>query len=230
MSNDNAATDTYDTENEERATLAADIIITCNDDILMIRRRWEPYTGYLALPGGLVDHNEEPHEAAARELKEETNVIIDPSQLRLVGVYTKPDRDPRGRVISWAYHVDLPNRPTTAQAGDDAAELHWISKTDLITENLAFDHGSIITDALARDEKAESEELHGACKKLLATGKFTDKTYSKVLGTTDRHQRAQQLIDLYSLMGKDLNKFELPVEVGITRTYHLAVDIIKNAN
>ena len=44
--------------------------------------------------------NETTEQCAVRELKEETNIVI--SDLHQIGVYSKVDRDPRGRTVSVA--------------------------------------------------------------------------------------------------------------------------------
>lgn len=61
-----------------------------------------------------------------------------------MGVYDRPDRDPRGRYVSVAYAVKVPDG-TTAQAGDDAAAVRWVPLDAL--GDLAFDHGEIVADA-----------------------------------------------------------------------------------
>jgi 8-oxo-dGTP diphosphatase len=43
-------------------------------DILLVTRGNEPYSGYLAFPGGFVDYNEDPITSCIRELREECSV------------------------------------------------------------------------------------------------------------------------------------------------------------
>ncbi|SDP88005.1 8-oxo-dGTP diphosphatase [Actinopolyspora xinjiangensis] len=66
--------------------------------------------------------------------------------LTRLGIYDHPDRDPRGRVISVAYHLALPRR-AALQAGDDARDAAWHSLNALHTADLAFDHAHILHDA-----------------------------------------------------------------------------------
>jgi 8-oxo-dGTP diphosphatase len=69
--------------------------------IALIRRRNDPFKNSYALPGGFVEAGETVESACIREVKEETG--LDVSDLRLIGVYSEPRRDPRGHVISIAF-------------------------------------------------------------------------------------------------------------------------------
>jgi len=113
--------------------------------VLLVKRRIAPFAGQYAIPGGFVHENEDLHQAALRELEEETGV----SDVYLEQLYSfgKPDRDPRGRVITVAYFA-LISADRTLQAGSDAAEAGWYSTDDLPT--LAFDHPAILGYALER--------------------------------------------------------------------------------
>lgn len=122
----------------------ADVVCIRGGDVLLIERGWPPYQGQMALPGGGVDPGETSRAAAARELAEETGVRVAPENLVLVGVYDRPDRDPRGRYVTAAYVVTVPD-DTTAQAGDDAAAVQWAPLK--APGELAFDHGEIVADA-----------------------------------------------------------------------------------
>jgi 8-oxo-dGTP diphosphatase len=112
---------------------------------MLIERKHEPFAHTWALPGGFVDPNETVEEAAARELVEETGVVL-PEAPALVGVFSKPGRDPRGWVISVAYALHLPHQQLDPKAGDDAAQVRWFNLDEL--PPLAFDHADIIRKAL----------------------------------------------------------------------------------
>ena len=115
--------------------------------ILLIKRGNHPFKGCWALPGGFAEPGETIEETAARELREETGV--EGVDLRLVGIYSKPNRDPREWVVTAAYATVLPEGSIVA-AGDDAAEARWFDiKNVQSMENLAFDHDEIIADAIA---------------------------------------------------------------------------------
>jgi 8-oxo-dGTP diphosphatase len=94
--------------------------------VLLIRRAddSDAYPSRWALPGGYVDADERIETAASRELAEETGLTA-PTTWRRVGIYDRPDRDPRGRVVSVAYAAVLPE-PVTPRAGDDATAPAWV--------------------------------------------------------------------------------------------------------
>ena len=113
-------------------------------EVLLIQRKSPPFADHFALPGGFVDPNETPEEAAARELSEETG--LESIELIEVGVFGTPGRDPRGWVVSAAF-VGLINADSSATAGDDAAHVQWFALDRLPA--LAFDHSQMIDRAQA---------------------------------------------------------------------------------
>lgn len=115
--------------------------------LLLIKRKNEPYKDHWALPGGFVDENEDLKDAAIRELEEETRIKI--SDLKQIGAFGTPFRDPRGHMVSVAYFGIVPDN-TIAFADDDAAETGWFAIKDL--PKLAFDHLDIVNLALQKFE------------------------------------------------------------------------------
>ncbi len=111
--------------------------------ILLIQRRHDPFSGRWALPGGFLDIDEPLDHAAYRELKEETG--LEGIELKRLGIYGDPGRDPRGRTITLLYTALLDKLPTGVAGADDASDARWFSLDDL--PELAFDHAQIISDA-----------------------------------------------------------------------------------
>jgi len=127
----------------ETPALTADcVVFDSQDRVLLIRRGRPPFEGDYALPGGFVEVGETVEDACRRELKEETGIEV--RELKLVGVYSDPKRDPRGHACSVAYLAQVATAKLTA--GDDAAAAEWVE--DWRREKLAFDHADIIADAV----------------------------------------------------------------------------------
>lgn len=149
------------TGNAERARLTADVILFGIHDglhVLLIRRAWDPHKGLYALPGGHLDVGEKPEAAARRELSEETGLAVPPRGLELLGVYSNPGRDPRGRYVTWAYNTTVLGLPTP-KAGDDAATAEWLPVDQALALRLAFDHGEILRDAVDRNRRRSEQAL-----------------------------------------------------------------------
>lgn len=123
--------------------VAVDIVVIAGNEILLVKRKNEPFKDSWCLPGGFVDLEEDVYDAAERELEEETGIKDVP--LGEMEVFGKPGRDPRGRVISVA-HLCLLESKVDVTAGDDAREAEWFSLGELPT--LAFDHDEIVKVAL----------------------------------------------------------------------------------
>lgn len=113
-----------------------------SDQLLLIRRKHDPYMGKWALPGGFVEIDEDLLDGAERELLEETG--LKDIELVQFKTYGKPERDPRGRTISIVYYGYFKDSNQKVNAGDDAAEACWFNLNELPT--LAFDHELILAE------------------------------------------------------------------------------------
>lgn len=125
----------------ETPKLMVDVVIPFEEGVVLIRRGSAPFEGQWALPGGFVEIGETVQEAAAREAAEETGLTVEVS--RLVGVYSDPDRDPRGHNVSVAFLARILGGQM--RAASDASEVDVL---DPDTVELAFDHGRVIADAI----------------------------------------------------------------------------------
>jgi ADP-ribose pyrophosphatase YjhB (NUDIX family) len=66
------------------------ILLPVDDGVLLVRRNIEPQIGQLALPGGYMNLGETWQQAGARELFEETGIIIRPAEVREFRVKSAP--------------------------------------------------------------------------------------------------------------------------------------------
>jgi len=114
--------------------------------IVLIKRKYPPL-GY-ALPGGFVDYGESVEDALIREMKEELNLDIE--IVKLLGVYSDPNRDERVHTASCVFICNAYKMP---KAGDDAKEAFVIKLEDIEFKKLAFDHAKILKDYLLKGIK-----------------------------------------------------------------------------
>ena len=125
----------------ETPKLMVDVVIPSERGVVLIRRAGEPFEGMWALPGGFVEVGETVEAAATREAAEETGLAVEIAGL--VGVYSEPDRDPRGHNVSVAFLARVVGGDLIAAT--DTAE---VAVLDPDSVELAFDHRSIIADAM----------------------------------------------------------------------------------
>ena len=117
--------------------------------VLLVRRPHKPFGQCWTLPGGFVEEQECLDSAARRELAEETHL----SDVFIEQLYSfgRPDRDPRGRMITIAYYALLSaDHAEEIDRTGDAAEVHWFAIGRL--KSLAFDHEAIVDCAVERLE------------------------------------------------------------------------------
>jgi len=114
-------------------------------NVILIKRKYPPFQGYYALPGGFIEKGESAKKALVREVKEETN--LDVKILHKIGLYTEEGRDPRGRIHSTAYKCSIIGDITKMRSGDDSKKVELIPKNQLKVIELAFDHKKILKDA-----------------------------------------------------------------------------------
>jgi len=129
-----------------KPSLTTDGVLVAADKILLVRRKQEPFKGRYALPGGYVEYGERVEDCVVREFQEETGfrVAID----RLIGVYSDPERDPRGHTVTVAYSLTMQGG---ALKDSDETHAEWVRLGNL--PRLAFDHDAILADYLKPAKK-----------------------------------------------------------------------------
>jgi 8-oxo-dGTP diphosphatase len=125
-------------------------VIVREHRVLLIRRGQAPLLGEWSLPGGVLECGETLREAAVREAREETGLMVE--TVDMLGVYERiiPGDDGRTR-----YHyvlIDFLCRPVGGDlcAGSDAAEVRWFEREDLPALGLAYDANDVVNKGLER--------------------------------------------------------------------------------
>jgi bifunctional NMN adenylyltransferase/nudix hydrolase len=132
--------------------VTTDAVVICSGHVLMVRRGGKYGRGLLALPGGYIKANEHLVDSCIRELKEETGIKIPAAELKSLivdqCVFDHPDRDLRGRVITHAFCIKLPDGELPRVKGmDDADKAWWMSLRDVFSSEPRFfgDHYHIVS-------------------------------------------------------------------------------------
>jgi 8-oxo-dGTP diphosphatase len=130
---------------EEKGYTADAVIVDDNRNVILIKRKYYPYIGKYALPGGFIKYNEDAKQAVIREVREETNLVVEIEDK--IGTYDQKGRDPRGRIVSTAFKCRLVKDLSKMAGGDDATVAEAIPIEKVKTMDLAFDHKRILKDA-----------------------------------------------------------------------------------
>ncbi|HJU15083.1 MAG TPA: NUDIX hydrolase [Stellaceae bacterium] len=120
----------------ERPVVGVLAVVLRGERALVVRRANPPLPGRWGFPGGVLELGETVAEGAMRELLEETGIVAEPAGV--LTVIDTLDRDPEGRV---RYHYTLVAvrglwRSGEGIAGDDAAEVAWLSRAEIVAQNL----------------------------------------------------------------------------------------------
>ncbi len=133
----------------------ADAVLIQSGHILMVKRRAEPGKGLWALPGGYVNANTDRNveDAMLRELREETQIKVPAPVLRgnivRSKVFDAIDRSPRGRIITHAFFIRLPDGELPkVKGGDDAEKAKWVPIASVKSEECFEDHWEILMSFL----------------------------------------------------------------------------------
>ena len=91
-------------------------------DILLARRKYEPYSGTWYFPSGYIEYNESAEEAAIREVREESGLVVE-----LTGIFDvfSVFDDPRQNTVLVLYSANVVGGQL--MAGDDASDVRFFS-------------------------------------------------------------------------------------------------------
>lgn len=104
----------------DRPLVGVGVVVVEDDRMLLVRRGHEPRAGMWAVPGGKVRTGETLRDAAVRETREETGLVVEIGAVAWVG---EDMSDARHIVL-----IDFLAVPVGGQlaAGDDADEAVWV--------------------------------------------------------------------------------------------------------
>ena len=137
-------------EYPESPLVGVGAVIVADGRALLIRRGQAPLLGEWSLPGGVLECGETLRDAAIREAREETGLVVEVGEM--LGVYERVIRSEDGRVRYHYVLIDFLCRLVGGElkAGSDAADVSWFSREELPALKLAYDANDVVTKGLSR--------------------------------------------------------------------------------
>lgn len=130
----------------KKPNITTDGILVLEGKVVLVKRKYPPFKGRYALPGGFVEYGEKMEDSVVREFEEETGLVTEMD--RLLGVYSEPDRDPRGHTISGVFVLKF-IRGEIRDSEETSVKLFPIDELP----SLAFDHDRIMSDFISASRK-----------------------------------------------------------------------------
>jgi 8-oxo-dGTP diphosphatase len=131
-------------EYPETPCVGVGAVIIQDSRVLLVKRRHPPQDGEWSIPGGLLEVGETLRQAAVREAREETGLVVEPQEL--LGVFDRVVLDPAGKVRYHHVLIDFLCRRVAGElcAASDAAEVRWFTRAEVETLPLLKDTAEVI--------------------------------------------------------------------------------------
>ncbi|HET7209412.1 MAG TPA: NUDIX hydrolase [Terriglobales bacterium] len=135
-------------EYPETPLIGVGAIIVENGRALLVKRGHPPLAGEWSIPGGVLEVGELLREAAVREAKEETGLVVEPGEI--LGVYDRLIRV--GERVQYHYVlIDFLCRRVSGelQPGSDAEDVRWFAAEEIEALKLASDTADVLRKGLS---------------------------------------------------------------------------------
>ena len=132
----------------QKTRLGANAIITCNQKLLLEKRRDSDTWG---LVGGGVKNYETPEQALVREIYEELGIRISKDRLRKLAVYGEPGRIAAycdgsvWRMVIVAFALELEQEPKI-KISEESRDMRFFSAEELQDIEIVITHSDIVED------------------------------------------------------------------------------------
>lgn len=131
-------------EYPETPCVGVGAVVVHGGRVLLVKRGRPPLAGEWSIPGGVLEVGETLRQAAVREAREETGLVVEPQEL--LGVFDRIVRDPAGKVQYHYLLIDFLCRQVGGElrAASDAAEVRWFMPSEVETLSLPKDTADVI--------------------------------------------------------------------------------------
>lgn len=132
--------------------VGAAMLVEKDDKLLLLQRAHEPWRGGWMLPAGYVEADEDPLDAARREVFEETQLIVD--DIEFIKAYYFSD-DPRGNGIAFLYKAN--SISGTLRINEEASAAEYFSWKDIPSYLAKGGHDQIIAEWKLTSQQKEAQ-------------------------------------------------------------------------
>jgi len=126
----------------------AGVAVVGGRGVLVTERAIDPGRGEWAVPGGHLEAGETPAEAAARELREEAGLRVDPDALKIVGTHS-PSYESGKHMVVLDYAVSADAVEGALDPGPEVASVAWL-RPPLDDREFLASHEGIVRAAWER--------------------------------------------------------------------------------
>lgn len=118
-------------------TIAVNALLIKDKSVLLVKRGEEPDKGLWDAPGGYIGWDETLEQGAARELQEETGLVVNPKDFEFFSVYSNPNNKAQNQVVD-IYFITKIFTGELKLDGLEVTEINWFDLNNL--PSIAFDH------------------------------------------------------------------------------------------
>lgn len=142
----------------QKTRLGANAIITCNQKLLLEKRRDSDTWG---LVGGGVKNYETPEQALSREIYEELGIRVSKDRFKKLAVYGEPGRIAAycdgsvWRMVIVAFALELEDFPQI-RISEESRDMRFFSREELNDIEIVITHSDIVEDWFLNQRKEES--------------------------------------------------------------------------
>ena len=139
-------------EYPERPIAGVGVVVSRNEEVLLVKRKKAPYKGQWSIPGGKQRLGETVTKAARRELMEETGVEV--NELTLIDVIDIIVPDEEGKMLYHYIVADYRAHWLSGECspGDDAQDVQWFNLNKLGSISLLDKTKKIILKAAGKPD------------------------------------------------------------------------------
>lgn len=115
----------------DRPIVGVGAVLIDGDRALVVRRATEPLKGQWSIPGGMLEVGEKLRDGVAREVLEETGLVVEVGEV--LDVFDSIFPDAEGRTQYHYVLIDFLCRPTggTLRASSDVSDAKWVSDGEI---------------------------------------------------------------------------------------------------